>query len=88
MPRLSRKTFMRRKLPAQVDLAAVGKRIRELRGNILQEELATRLGISQGQLSKIERGRLAPAAQTLVGLSEEFGKPVDWLLRGDKASKG
>src|ERR1700719_1036572 len=55
------------------------------RGKMLQEELAIRLRISQGQLSKIERGWLAPSAQTLVQLSEEFGKPVDWLLRGDKA---
>ena len=86
MARVSRKTSVHRRPPAKLDLVAVGKRIRELRGKMLQEELATRLGISQGQLSKIERGRLAPAAQTLVGLSGEFGKPVDWLLRGDKPS--
>jgi transcriptional regulator with XRE-family HTH domain len=76
---------MRAKPPETLDLAAVGKRIRELRGNMRQQELAKRMRISQGQLSKIERGRLAPAAQTLVWLSQEFGKPVDWLLRGDKA---
>ncbi len=87
MRRVSRKTPVPREPPEKLDLAAVGKRIRQLRGKMLQEELARRLGISQGQLSKIERGQLPPAALTLIVLSEEFGKPVDWLLRGDKPSR-
>jgi transcriptional regulator with XRE-family HTH domain len=64
------------------DLEAIGSRIRELRGEILQEELAAYLEISQGQLSKIERGKLGPTVETLIRLVERFGKTADWILTG------
>ena len=67
---------------AKADLKAIGERIREIRGEVLQEELAVYLGISQGQLSKIERGKMAPTVEILVRLSEKFGKNVDWIVRG------
>jgi transcriptional regulator with XRE-family HTH domain len=67
---------------AKADLKAIGGRIREIRGEMLQEELAAYLGISQGQLSKIERGKMAPTVEILVRLSEKFGKSVDWIVRG------
>ncbi len=67
---------------AKADLRAIGERIREIRGEVLQEELAVYLGISQGQLSKIERGKMAPTVEILVRLSEKFGKSVDWIVRG------
>jgi transcriptional regulator with XRE-family HTH domain len=67
----------------KADLEAIGFRIRELRGAMLQEELAAYLGISQGQLSKIERGKLAPTAEMLVRLVEKFGKSSDWILTGN-----
>ena len=64
------------------DLEVIGSRIRELRGEMLQEELATYLGISQGQLSKIERGKLGPTMEVLLRLVEKFGKSTDWMLTG------
>jgi transcriptional regulator with XRE-family HTH domain len=67
---------------ASADLKSIGSRIRQLRGGVLQEELATFLGISQGQLSKIERGKLSPSADTLVRLINRFGKSADWILTG------
>jgi len=66
----------------KANLAAIGGRIRELRGDVLQEELAAFLGISQGQLSKVERGKLAPTAEILLRLVERFGKSADWILSG------
>jgi len=66
----------------KVDLVAVGSRIKNLRGNILQEELATYLGISQGHLSKVERGKTAPSFEMLISLSDRFHKSIDWILRG------
>lgn len=62
---------------------AVGSRIRKLRGTVLQEELAAYLDVSQGHLSKIERGRIAPSLEMLVSLSDRFRKSVDWILRGE-----
>jgi transcriptional regulator with XRE-family HTH domain len=49
---------------------------------MLQEELAEYLGISQGQLSKIERGKLGPTVEVLLRLVERFDKNVDWILTG------
>jgi len=60
----------------------IGSRIRKLRSEILQEELAAYLHIRQGQLSKIERGKSAPPLEVLILLSDKFQKSVDWILRG------
>ena len=68
--------------PAKPDLVAVGERIRSLRGGERQEDFAAFLGIAQGQLSKIERGKLTPSVAVLLRLRERFGKKVDWILTG------
>jgi len=39
--------------------------------------------VSQGHLSKIERGRIAPSLEMSILLSEEFRKSVDWMLLGE-----
>lgn len=66
----------------KADLTAIGFRIRALRGDLPQEELADYLHIRQGQLSKIENGKAAPGIDVLIFLSERFHKSVDWILRG------
>jgi DNA-binding XRE family transcriptional regulator len=53
------------------------------RGDVFQVDMADYLGISQGHLSKIERGKGAPSIETLLLLSERFHKSIDWILRGD-----
>jgi transcriptional regulator with XRE-family HTH domain len=73
---------MPKRLKSKADLDAIGSRIRELRGSVLQEDLANQLGISQGQLSKIERGKLGPTADLLIRLVERFGGSSDWILTG------
>jgi DNA-binding XRE family transcriptional regulator len=67
----------------KADLQVIGSRIKTLRGDTPQEELAAYLHIRQGQLSKIERGMAAPSIDVLVHLSDRFHKSVDWILRGD-----
>lgn len=69
-------------MKATADLRAIGARIRELRGAMLQEDLAGFLGISQGQLSRIERGKLGPTAEVLLRLVEKFETSSDWILTG------
>ena len=68
---------------SKVDLMAIGLRIKKLRANMFQEDLAAYLQVSQGHLSKIERGKIAPSLQMLILLSERFRKSVDWILRGE-----
>ena len=66
-----------------LDLVAIGRRIRELRGfDIEQAEFARTLGISQSQLSKYERGVTEPPLSVLVQLKERFGKNLDWFVTG------
>ncbi len=69
---------------SKVDLTAIGSRIRKLRGAMLQEELAAHLNVSQGHLSKIEQGSIAPSLEVLISLSVRFHKSVDWILRGEQ----
>ena len=66
------------------DLKALGKRLRELRGfELTQEEFAEELGVSQSQLSKFERGVVAPPAEVLFFVKKRFEVSIDWLLTGE-----
>ena len=64
-------------------MMAIGSRIRTMRGEVLQEDLAAYLHIRQGQLSKIETGKSAPSIDVLLLLSERFHRSVDSILRGE-----
>ena len=46
-----------------------------------QEELALQLGISQGLLSKVERGRMVPTLEMLLAAANRFSKSLDWIVR-------
>jgi len=76
---------MARKSRTKPDLAAIGRRVRELRGAERQDDFAPFLGITQGQLSKIERGKLAPSVAVLLRLQERYGRSVDWILTGEES---
>lgn len=65
------------------DLKSIGARVRKLRGEILQDELALQLGISQGQLSKIEGGLVAPSLEVLLGLASKFRTTIDSIVQGE-----
>jgi transcriptional regulator with XRE-family HTH domain len=68
----------------QIDLGAIGRRIRELRGfDMTQTEFARRIHVAQSYLSALERGEKEPGAAVLLAISREFGKSVDWLLTGN-----
>jgi len=81
---LSRKEMGRK----SVDLNAIGRRIRELRGfDTTQVEFAERIGVAQSHLSALEHGRTQPCAEVLLSISREFGKSVDWLLTGQERTR-
>jgi transcriptional regulator with XRE-family HTH domain len=68
----------------RVDWAAVGRRIRELRGfDMNQQEFAKRIGISQNYLSNVERGRAEVGAEILLRIARQYGRTIEWLLTGD-----
>ncbi len=75
---------MAKKPTKKADLVAIGRRIRQIRGKGRQDDFAPSLGITQGQLSKIERGKLAPNIDLLLRLRERGGRSVDWILTGEQ----
>ena len=74
----------RRKLePEKLDYAAIGRRIREIRGfELNQAEFGKIIGIGQSQVSKYERGDILPPVEILLRIAVEGRKSVDWLLTG------
>jgi DNA-binding transcriptional regulator YiaG len=72
-----------RRSDSDVNLSAVGTRIRKLRGQTTQEEFARGLGISQAQLSKYELGQSAVPLGVLIKLAKKSGGTADWILTGE-----
>jgi DNA-binding transcriptional regulator YiaG len=71
-----------RRSQTDIDLNAVGQRIRKLRGQVTQEDFARLLSISQAQLSKYELGQSALPLGALVKLAKRSGCTTDWILTG------
>jgi transcriptional regulator with XRE-family HTH domain len=63
-------------------LAALGKRLRELRAKqgFSQEAFADRCGLHRTAMSLIERGKRVPSLRTLLTLSQGFGITLSELL--------
>ena len=64
----------------------VGRRVRELRqaSAMTAVALANATGISQGQLSKIENGRVTLSIKTLAALCQVLGRPVSYLFQTEE----
>ena len=72
------------KKPMQtVDWKLVGRRLRELRGfDTNQQAFAKQIGVSQGQLSRYEKGESEIGAEVLLRVARAFDKNIEWLLTG------
>jgi transcriptional regulator with XRE-family HTH domain len=67
-----------------VDLEAIGRRIREMRGfDLTQAEFGRLMGIGQTQLGKYERGESEPTVELLLRLKKHSGRSIDWILTGE-----
>ena len=57
--------------------------MRELRGlEANQADFALEIGISQGQLSRYEKGTSEIGAEALLRLGRKSGKSIEWFLTG------
>lgn len=67
-----------------VDDDSLGRRIKEIRQarGLTQKEFADSLGIVQGFLSSIERGRKTPSDTLLIALRRTYGVNAEWLRTG------
>ena len=71
-----------------LDWKEIGQRVRELRGfYVKQGEFAKSIGVSQGHLSRIERGEKEMGAQILLNIAKVSGKSIEWLLTGHDRSR-
>ena len=59
---------------------AIGRRIKDLRGELAQEQLALAAGISTSTLSRIERELYQPRLPTLRKIAAALGVPLTELL--------
>ena len=65
--------------------SSIGERIKELREQrgLTQVELARRSGISQGQISSIERGKRGYTSETIEALARTLGATAESLIIDD-----
>jgi transcriptional regulator with XRE-family HTH domain len=75
---------VKRNVQPRIDLRAIGRRVRQIRGfDLTQAEFSKRLGIGQQQLSNYEKGRSAPTLEILAKLKALSGKSLDWIVLGE-----
>ncbi len=75
---------MPKKPAPAVDWRLVGRRLRELRGfDINQVTFAKHIGVTQGQLSRYEKGKGEIGAEVLLRIARRFDKSIEWLLTGE-----
>jgi repressor LexA len=64
---------------------SLGGRIRQVRQSrgLTQKEFADSLGIAQGYLSSVERGRKVPSATLLIAMTHLYQLDAQWLSTGE-----
>lgn len=70
------------------DPAAFGERLAQAidRADVSQAQLASALGRPRARVTDWIKGRRAPAARDLAGMSAVLGVSLDWLLTGRRPS--
>lgn len=58
----------------------IGTRLKELRGDLCQSDMAARLGTKQSTYSAWERGERHPDIETMLSIVSMFDISADWLL--------
>jgi transcriptional regulator with XRE-family HTH domain len=78
-------TIIKGNISIRLDPVAIGRRIREIRGfELNQTELGEKIGITQAQLSKFEKGQRLPTLDVLLKLRLFSGRSIDWILTGEE----
>ncbi|MBI3599757.1 MAG: helix-turn-helix transcriptional regulator [Nitrospinae bacterium] len=64
----------------------VGERLKEIRGDLTQQEFADIFKVKQNYISRYETGRI-PNPKLLLKIAEYGGVTVDWILTGNSEKK-
>ena len=65
----------------------LGQRIRKIRGELTQVELAEALGIRQAMISRYEADKEVPSPKVILEMAIYSGKSMEWLLTGKELSE-
>ena len=60
-----------------IDTKVIGNRLRELRGDKTQKEVADAVGVTAMAVCQYEAGTRAPSDQVKIALAEYFGRTVE-----------
>ena len=63
-----------------IDKKVVGKRLRELRGDIQRETICNDVGISLSALSMYENGERMPRDEIKVALARRYGTTIEAIF--------
>ena len=61
----------------------MGKRIREVRGELSQEKFSKIVGISKGAVGSYENDKQTPSATVIMSICDNFNIEPRWLLKGE-----
>jgi transcriptional regulator with XRE-family HTH domain len=67
-----------------LDLITIGKRLKEIRGSITQNEIAEEFGVKRSYIGNIETGRTQPSLEYLLFNSTKFNISLDWIVQGEE----
>ena len=62
------------------EIISIGDRLRALRGELRQKDMASKLGIIRSQVANLEGNRGQPSLEVLTTAADQFDVTVDWLL--------
>lgn len=67
------------------NLIEIGKRIKEIRGDLKQKDVAAEFGVERSYISNIEQGRTKPSFEFVIFLAKRFNTSIDWILLGKRS---
>ena len=73
-----------KKFYTEIDYKNIGERIKSLRGLKSQEDFAKDFGLSQVDVSRIERGEVKPSTEILYNICIKYEKDLAWILTGEE----
>lgn len=68
----------------RIDPVAIGQRLRELRGERLQQEVADEVGVTKMAISAYENGERVPRDEIKIRLASYYGKSVETIFFNQK----
>lgn len=70
----------------RISVVGIGRRIREVRGALNQDDFSRLIGLQKRTLVRYESEKTFPTADTLVMICDEFNVDPIWLLTGLETS--